>query len=132
MLNNGLEDFVKKAKELYKEIGYIRCPAFNNEKIYFNQKGFKHLIMKNGSYRTRSQQIRRLTLIPYLILIISSVKEIHSYRNSFGIEFWSISKIIDESLIIVVIRQNNKTKPKLFLSVMDKKLSKTQKPREGL
>lgn len=127
MIEKTLDDFIRKAKENYKQIGNIECPAFNSEKIFFNQKGFRHLIMKSGKYRTHKQQIRRLSLIPKIISVISTSKKIHSYRNDFGIEFWSLSKTIDNILIIVVIRQNSKNQPKYFLSVMDKKISKNAK-----
>ncbi len=122
-----LDDLIRKAKENYKHIGNVVCPAFNNEKILFNQKGFRHLIMKGGKYRTHGQQIRRLSLIPKIISVISTSSKIHSYRNDFGIEFWSLSKIIDNILIVVVIRQSSKNQSKYFLSVMDKKLSKNAK-----
>ncbi len=120
-------NFVKNAKNEYKNINKIICPAFGNEFVYFNQKGFKHLVMKKGKYRTISEQIRRLKLIPEIVSVISNAIEFSSYRNSFGIDFWSISKIVNGIIIIVVIRQNSVDKHKYFLSVMDKVIYKNAK-----
>jgi hypothetical protein len=127
MLNKAHKIIVKKAKEEYKRIGKIKCPAFDNELIHFNQKGFRHLLMKTGKYRTISEQARRLNLIPKIMSVISTASNFYSYRKDFGIDFWSISKVIDGVLIIVVIRQDGVDKPKYFLSVMDKLIHKNAK-----
>lgn len=123
--------FIKVSKEAYKRIGTVKCPALNNEEIIFNQKGFRHLIMKSGKYRTKKEQIRRLNLLNDVIEVITKSQKINSYRFSFGIEFWSISKIINNVPVVVVIRQDGKDKPKYFLSVINKnKIRKS--PARGL
>ena len=119
-------DFIKLAKEEYKKIGYVECPAFLGERVYFTHKGFEHLLMKNGKYRAHQDQIRRLSQIPYIVSITSSTKEVYSYRKGHDIDFWSISGVVDNKLVIIVIRQN-KGREKQFLSIMDKRLARNAK-----
>lgn len=119
-MDNEFKNFIKISKEIYKKIRAVKCSVLNNEEIFFNQKGFRHLIMKKGKYRTRKEQIRRLSLLRDVIDVITQSEKIDSYRFSFGVEFWSISKIINKSLVVVIIRQDKKYKPKYFLSVINK------------
>ncbi len=41
-MDSDQKDLIKRHYEEYKKIGYIECPAFGNEKIYFKKKGFRH------------------------------------------------------------------------------------------
>jgi len=55
MRDNNFRDFISKTKKEYKNIGYIKCPAFRNENIYFNRHGFNHLIRKERKLRDRKE-----------------------------------------------------------------------------
>ena len=117
------KEFIRKSKDYYKNIGYIECPAFNNERIYLTNRGFNHLIKKDRKYRSKVEQIRRLVLIPYIVDILKNNSNYNTYRitnreNSIA-SFWSFKKKIDNRIIIVVVCQINK-EPKIFISVMDK------------
>jgi len=40
----GYEKSKAKAQRIYKKIGRVPCPIFNNELVAFNRDGFNHLI----------------------------------------------------------------------------------------
>lgn len=116
---------IKEYYEAYKKIGYIECPAFNYERIYFLKRGFRHLIWKGTNLRDISDQIERLNLLQYVPNILKSIKsskdlnENHIF-NPIGntkVNFWSISYKNNQLQITVVIRQINDG-PKHFFSVM--------------
>lgn len=121
--------FIHTRYEEYKKIGCVECPAFNNEKIYFLKRGFRHLIWKGVKLRTVDEQIERINLLKYVPFILKTSKFFKDFNknnieNNKGIkiDFWSFSQIHNGIEIIVLVRQiNNKTKH--FFSVMkrDKK-----------
>ncbi len=123
------KDFIKIYYIKYKKIGYVKCPAFNYEKVYFNKHGFRHIIRKGKKFREISEQIERLNLLKYAPIIIASSKNIKDYnKNSTSAnnkdqyktaDFWSFLQIHDDIKIIVVIRQV-KDGPKHFFSIMRK------------
>jgi hypothetical protein len=59
MDNKNYKIFIEKAKEEYEKIRYVKCPAFNYEKIYFNKHGLRHLTRKNGVPRPLLEQRRK-------------------------------------------------------------------------
>lgn len=121
--------FIHKRYEEYKKIGYVECPAFNCEKVYFLKRGFRHLIWKGVKLRTVDEQIERINLLKYVPLILKTSKFFKDFNknnieNNTGviIDFWSFSQIHNGIEIIVLVRQIG-DKPKHFFSVMkrDKK-----------
>ncbi len=120
------KSFIKKHYEEYKKIGYVECPAFECEKIYFNKVGFNHLLWKGKKMRKPEEQTRRIKLISYAIQIISSSKSFAEYRENKIIlangsishaYFWSFSYYKNKREIRVIIRQTNNSR-KYFMSVM--------------
>jgi hypothetical protein len=73
-MNNAHGESIRKARQEYRAIGFISCPAFGNEPVYFTRKGFKHLIFKEGSYRPISDQIRRMNLLRKAVYMLKSSK----------------------------------------------------------
>ncbi len=124
-------DIIRKYKKIYNDIKVVESSIFNNEKVYFNQKGFRHLIMKEGKYRTHSEQIRRVILVPYIKDVISTSEFIDSNRLTLDIEFWSMSKNINGQKITVIIKQRIGDGKKYFVSIMNKKLPKNAKAPFG-
>jgi hypothetical protein len=124
MDNTKHKDLIKKYYNEYKKIGHIECPAFGNEKVYFNKKGFRHLIYKNNDRRSDYEYIRRLGLIKYSSNIVKNSMKYTELRkmilNEDNVYFWSLEKIIDNVNIILIIRQIN-NKPKHFFSIMYKR-----------
>lgn len=130
-MHEGWKGYIKKEKEKYKKIGHIECPAFENEKIYFTNKGFNHLIRKNRKFRDLNEQIRRLELFSHLVGILMTSNKFNTYRVIEKVlevdkmicvstaHFWSFKRISGKRQIIVIVCQIN-TEPKIFMSVMDK------------
>jgi non-homologous end joining protein Ku len=110
--------FIQQQKKIYREIECIVCPALNGEKVYFNNKGFNHLLRKNGLPRTVLEQRVRLRLLTFCknILTDNTLVATHkTMRSSKGIaEFWGIEKKIDNMVIRVVIRKINKSRAHFF------------------
>ncbi len=126
--------FIKESHEEYKKIGYVVCPAFNNERIYFNKKGFRHLIWKGTKLRDVSDQVKRITFLKYAPRILSSSYSFKDFdKNKYdnpSVHFWSFIKIINSIKIVVLIRQV-KDGPKHFYSIMERD-EKHKAPRKGL
>lgn len=127
-----LKNFIKAEKKKYRKIRYVECPALDNEKIYFTDKGFTHLLRKGRELRPIHVQIKRIRLLKYAIPILKDSTKFHSYRirtrnfeGTKGIikssaQFWSFEKVMEGGSIIVVVCQINKEN-KHFLSIMDQK-----------
>ena len=120
-------NFIKKAKGRYQQIRPVFCPAFG-EFVYFDERGFNHLIMKTGKYRSRNEQKRRMGLVHKSPSILKKSKNYTKYyetsRENSKAYFWSFTHLEACKIIIVVVRQINAGQ-KHFLSIMDKKLPKS-------
>lgn len=110
-------DFIKLAKEEYKKIGYVECPAFSGEKIYFTNKGLTHLLYKNGNRRHRIDYLIRLRLLVKVPDIIKNATKYSEYRKDGNAQFWSLEKYIGDKLITIIVFQKGNGN-KYFLSVM--------------
>lgn len=115
-----IEDkFISKARLIYNKIGFIKCPALAGQLVYFNNRGFKHILRKKGLIRTRKQIYMRISLIESAVQIITKAKCTNGYRE-ITVEgkvtrFWQIEEA--HSNIRVVIRQTDKGRMHFF-SVM--------------
>lgn len=108
-----MNDEVKKYKEEYYRIGFIICPALNNENVHFNNYGFNHLIRKRGIRRYIWDTKRRLKLLKYVKQIIQSEDVFVEYRKDTQ-EFWSLTKTIKNMKIKVIIRRIKRGKYHFF------------------
>ncbi len=102
--------YILKYRTFYQSIEYLKCPTLNNEIIYFNNHGFRHLLIKGRKWRKPKDQLRRLELLKYVKSVICSTKPVLNYRaieSKKGIvQFWSLEITIKiNTTIIVVIRQ---------------------------
>ena len=119
----GYERTKKEAHNIYKKIDAIPCPVFNGELIYFNSRGFNHLIRKGRKSRTKNEQKKRFRLIVYAERMIrypdQRLKIEYQERNSFknSIKFWTLVENIDGILVKLVIGQEY-GKRKEFISIM--------------
>jgi hypothetical protein len=93
------------------KIGYVTCPAFGNEKIYFTQAGFNHLLRKGRIPRKHNEQIRRLTLVYHAPTLLAVSTTASSYERTYlrdsSADFWSFVGTRKEISITIVIRQLN-------------------------
>ena len=113
--------FMDKYKEFYKTIGSLKCPALDNEVIHFNNHGLRHLLIKKRKWRKPKDQLRRLRLLKYAKLIISSKKVSLNSRliesESKPIIFWSLEMQVKVNLIVVVIVRQIGDGGKHFFSI---------------
>ncbi len=92
-------------------MGFVSCPALGNEKVYFRQNGFKHLLYKGRKNRKMPDVIRRLKLLPRVKSIVMNRNVSVRYRcvgdkGSFC-HFWSLMFVYNLQKITVIIRQIN-------------------------
>lgn len=112
----------QKAKLFYKSIGRIWCPALDEE-IFFNEKGFRHLIQKGRTPRLKSEQKRRFALLKHAKEIIESglvVVEHKAEQKNQEVLYWRLKSCRDDVVITVIIQQVKNGK-KHFLSVYGRK-----------
>jgi hypothetical protein len=142
----GYEKAKQQAKQIYLKIGRIKSPALGDEYVFFTSAGFDHLLRKGRIPRTRNEQKRRFTLLPYVEQIIKNPTGKIIYRktkikeraNRHGekiliestAHFWTFVDKIGDCVIKVVIRQLE-NKNKHFFSVMgdNVKIIKKKKTR---
>jgi hypothetical protein len=135
-----MEDFIdygkakQEAKEFYREIRRVWCPALNDY-VKFGNDGLRHLMRKRGVFRPKSEQKRRFALLRDTTAIIAnptmkaSQNEKISLRSinrrgkklvvSSAAKFWKLTGRNENQVIKVVIRQFEGGK-KEFLSVYGK------------
>jgi len=119
--------FIKRCRNRYMKIGYVTCPAFGNEKIYFTQAGFNHLLRKGRIPRKINDQMRRLSLVSKAPLILTECTRYSThekrYSSSLPADFWSFvynGKDTHGQSITIIVRQIQ-GKPKHFFSIFDEK-----------
>jgi hypothetical protein len=115
------QEFIRKAKKEYRKIGYVECPAFDDEKIYFTSAGFNHLLRKGRKAREKAEQYERMLLMKFAPRIIKSskkfIKSNHSIiKNKPDAHFWSLMSVVNGQKLTVIIRQLDKH-PKHFFSI---------------
>ena len=117
------KSFLISQKKKYYKIGLILCPALDNEKIYFNNHGFNHLIRKRGKLRSKYEQKRRFSLLTFARDIVGdktvSVEYVFNKNKENRTYFYILEKEIDKKIIKIVIRKINNSKLHFF-SIMDK------------
>jgi hypothetical protein len=108
MSGNSYKKIYAESKEFYFKIGAVCCPAFNNELIYFNRQGFKHLIRKGTRRRDSAEIMRRLRLFPYAVQTVRRAEKIYSYkvitRQQSTAHFWILREILHSQSRRIVIR----------------------------
>lgn len=129
----GYEKAKQRAIKIYSRIGQIKSSALNNDYVSFSRLGFNHLVRKGRIPRTKNEQKRRFSLLPYAENIIKNPKAVIIFRkekikekvNRHGekilvestAHFWTFVDKIKDCSIKVVIRQKNGGK-KHFFSIM--------------
>jgi hypothetical protein len=118
------KEYLKNEKERYKNLRYIECPAFNNERIYFNNYGFDHIIYKGKNQRPIKEVIERFKLLLYVPNILRKIKNVDredkSIKDKSCAYFWTISYTLSSSLTIKIIIRRLNNSPLHFFSVMRK------------
>ncbi len=122
MLEKNWEEFIEKSKKIYKEIDYIKCPAFGGDKVFFNKYGFNHLIWKGRIPRPKNEQEERLSLLPSAIEIVRNSNQTYNYRETTldksRAHFWALKGFDGKKNLRIIIRKKNNG-PLHFFSVME-------------
>jgi len=101
----------QKIKKYYRSTNKVKCPYFNDE-IYFNAKGFQHLLSKSwGRGRTRIEQYTRLRLFPLAVRIISKSHTLQEYdkrkiliRQNINSEWQNRTNVVRYYVFIAIIK----------------------------
>jgi hypothetical protein len=106
------QKYLENETEKYKKLGYVECPAFSNEKIYFNHYGLRHLVYKGEKVRTKEEIIKRFKLLPYVSNILKKVKSTDDEEKSVNktpvAYFWTIKYPVHTELRVrIIIRRLN-------------------------
>ena len=117
-MNKDDESFTQKAWAEYKKIEYILCPAFDNEPVYFDRHGFRHILRKGRRKRSHHEQIKRFQLVKEAIVILKTSETFSEWNVSIIIKpiacFWSFIVKKKKSRIKVVIRQFERSRKHFF------------------
>ena len=131
----GYEKSKEKARKIYKKIGIVECPIFNDELIAFTSSGFNHLIRKGRIPRTRNEQKKRFVLLKHAERIVKKpssrvlleyeerevVVKIKRYGQKILVKkkakFWAFIEKIDGCKIKLVVGQVGNGDKK-FISIM--------------
>lgn len=121
------------AERYYKSIGEVICAALGNQKVVFQNRGFKHLIYKDKKFRPVPEQLRRFDALYKVEEIILTAKYVDEYRveekGPAQVFFWAFDRRINEESIRVVLRRIGDG-PVHFFSVRSRK--NTKPPGGGL
>jgi hypothetical protein len=111
----------KKAKVFYFGLGKIKCPALGGEEITFDQRGFRHFLLKGRGKGKRpiTDQIRRFKLLTRIYFLIENSSLLNGGEND-GDKLLSLSYGKDKKEIKLVVLNDSKNK-KYFISIMDHK-----------
>lgn len=123
-MEDDWKEYLSKRRSEYAQIGYVECPVFPNEKIYFTQSGFRHLIGKQRKMRDRNEQIKRITFLQYAPGVLKrstkfSTNFTNIAENGIKVSFWSFEGKVNGISLVVIVRQID-SQPKHFFSIFDK------------
>ncbi len=105
--------YIKNKRDSYKKMKPISCPAFDNEKIYFNRYGFDHIVYKDGIPRPQGEVVKRFKLLEYVPNILGKVQTLSSgekrTRGNSTAYFWAIQHKVGNliSVRFIIRRLNN-------------------------
>ena len=122
MSKNSYRELFLASKNYYFSIKNMKCPLFGDEIIYFSRSGFEHLIRKGPKKRSIKDQTRRFHLLRLATTVIQNSSHL-KYRvvqkasTNSSIQFWTLSYLVNGTVLHVVIRQDGCGKKKFF-SVM--------------
>ncbi|TSC55463.1 MAG: Uncharacterized protein Greene071421_275 [Parcubacteria group bacterium Greene0714_21] len=119
---SNYEKLREDARNFYKTLGFVRCPALNNEVVHFDAEGFNHLVYKGKRReRNRNDQITKFKLLPKTKTVIEISTTYQEYDESLievakqrfkktvqetsTVRYWGFVAIIQNFRIKVIVRQ---------------------------
>jgi hypothetical protein len=114
------KNIIEEYKKFYKNIGSIACSYFDGESVYFNRKGFNHLLRKGKHVRSYQNQVDRLQLLKFSETILTGDYSQVIYRitrkNETLARFWGFESLVGKSKLMLVATQINEGR-KYFFSI---------------
>jgi hypothetical protein len=111
-MKNKFKDLLDLHRKEYKTWESIYLPLLGGD-VSFNMRGFKHLrFHANNEVRNSREIIHKLTLLPFVHVVLQNATEIENYRQLNGIEYWSFvatPKESDRPIRVIVRRVGNGT-----------------------
>ncbi|PJC38843.1 hypothetical protein CO044_02815, partial [Candidatus Peregrinibacteria bacterium CG_4_9_14_0_2_um_filter_38_9] len=100
----------QKIQTIFSKAKEIACPAFGQEKIYFNAKGINHLLYKGSRSKRDAKRIEiNIRLLPRAIQVLRVMpyfQEESCYVNdSTTYKFWAFEAVAEGRRIKVIVRQ---------------------------
>jgi hypothetical protein len=98
---SNYEKIRQDAENFYKKIGCLRCPALNNEYVFFTSEGFNHLMYKGSrKERSRNDQITKFKLLPKARYIIETSTTFQEYDETLtSIRRKMHKRVVDDSAV---------------------------------
>ncbi len=116
------QEIIKNIRQNYRKLGSIECPAFNNEKVYFNHHGISHLIYKDRIPRDLKEIEKRYNLLLQVPKILKTIKSVDDeekrVKNNSTAYFWTIKHKVSDTLSIRIILRRLNNGVLHFFSVM--------------
>ncbi len=114
----------KQAKDFFRKVKSVNCPAFPKEKIYFNSKGLSHLFYKGSRKvfgRPSKEAKIRVFLLPRAVKVLT-LMPLAQEESCFNVQekkirYWAFEAVVDDRRIKVIVRQIGRGK-KHFWSVI--------------
>ncbi len=115
MSDKEWNEYLINEENKYKRFGNVECPAFSNEKVYFNDYGLRHIMYKDRIPRPRDEVVKRFNLLIYVPNILKRIKIVDNEEKSIKKQsiayFWTIKHKVHNNLFVRIIlrRLNNGT-----------------------
>jgi hypothetical protein len=107
----------KQAKVFYFSLNKIRCPALGGKEIIFDQRGFRHFLLKKKGKRPIPDQIRRFKLLSKIKTSLEKVV-VFGKEEKEGAYFWSLVHATETGSVTIVVLENSGNY--YFISIMDR------------
>lgn len=107
----------KKAKKFYFELKKVHCPALNAD-IIFDQRGFRHLLLKRRGQRPIADQIRRFRLLFKIPEFLEKATMIEKRKDGAQTAFTSLACAIKGEDVKMIVMQTKIGKI-YFISIMN-------------
>ena len=92
------EDFLHLKTSMRRLYDSIRSPIHCrclNQQVYFNAKGFHHLLYDgSGRFRGFNEAMSKLTLVPLIILVIKTAVDCSYEKRVCSVELWGLEAFV--------------------------------------
>ncbi len=126
-MQNKNKKEISNIKEIYDNLSDMQCPYFK-EKIFFNNKGFRHLFYKSGNRKRSNDEISARSAMlatAHGVLAITTTVQEREIRVSqeedlqvSNIYFYGFIAIVDDFKLKIVIKRDGEKGKLHFYSVI--------------